>query len=44
MWGDFNGNQNSDGPGCGNGDMDINCDVAPPAVAAALANVDQKYQ
>ena len=44
MWGNFEANQTSDGPNCGNNDMNINCDVAPQAVISSLGNVQQKFQ
>lgn len=44
MWGNFEFNKASDGPDCGGGSLDINCDVTPPQVSQALAVLDQKYK
>ncbi len=44
MWGSFNTNTTADGPGCGTGVMDINCDVAPTGVIAALGTLQAAYK
>jgi len=44
MWGNFQDNATTDGPNCGTGVMDVNCDVAPANVISALANKTAQYK
>ena len=44
MWGNFNDNNATDGPGCGTGDMNINCDFTPTNVQNELANLQKLSQ
>ena len=44
MWGNFNTNKTTDGPGCGTGVMDINCDVAPTGVITAMQTLQTAFK
>jgi len=44
MWGDMSDNNAADGPDCGTGDLDINCDYPSPGLIAGLANVQKRTQ
>ena len=44
MWGSFQTNTAADGPSCGTGLMDINCDTSPKEAISALANLASKFK
>jgi prepilin-type N-terminal cleavage/methylation domain-containing protein/prepilin-type processing-associated H-X9-DG protein len=41
MWGNMTDNTSADGPSCGTGDLNINCDVSSPGLLAGLGHVQQ---
>jgi prepilin-type N-terminal cleavage/methylation domain-containing protein/prepilin-type processing-associated H-X9-DG protein len=44
MWGNMSSNSTSDGPGCGNNVLNINCDAPTTALTNALATVQAEYK
>ena len=41
MWGNFQTNVLADGPGCGGGTMNVNCDKAPAALISQMQKLDK---